>query len=266
MIKSLVKNTAKRFGKNIVDSQIFETLIAQSAETRAFLDVLLECHAPGARSHAQLRQDIVALAISGFKRGGYFVEFGATNGRDLSNSLLLEERFGWTGLLAEPGRNWHAALASNRRCAIDKRCVWHTTGQSLEFVEAEVGEFSTIAAFSDIDRHAAKRAGGDRYRVDTVSLSDLLDQHNAPAIIDYLSIDTEGSELDILRSFDFTSRDIMFISCEHNHTESRAGIYDLLSKAGYRRIMTGLSDFDDWYVRVRPGPENGNGLSAMNAA
>lgn len=51
--------------------------------------------------------------------------------------------------------------------------------------------------------HSNLRKKGKNYHVETVSLLDLLNEHNAPYEIDYLSIDTEGSEFDILKAFDF---------------------------------------------------------------
>src|SRR6056297_216441 len=58
-------------------------------------------------SKSQLRQDLFVLSELGFKQHGFFVEFGATNGIDLSNTYLMEARFGWNGILAEPARLWH---------------------------------------------------------------------------------------------------------------------------------------------------------------
>ncbi len=71
----------------------------------------------------------------------------------------------------------------------------------------------------------------------------------APAEIDYLSIDTEGSELEILRAFDFDRWNVRLISVEHNHTPLRQPLYDLLTARGYVRKWPELSAFDDWYVR-----------------
>jgi hypothetical protein len=85
--------------------------------------------------------------------------------------------------------------------------------------------------------------------VETVSLNDLLAGWDAPRRIDYLSLDTEGSELDILQHFDFAARDVRLISVEHNHTARRRPIFDLLTARGYRRRFETLSSVDDWYVR-----------------
>tara|TARA_B100000242_G_C42645512_1_gene303440 strand:- start:264 stop:500 length:237 start_codon:yes stop_codon:yes gene_type:complete len=77
----------------------------------------------------------------------------------------------------------------------------------------------------------------------------MLKKHNAPKTIDYLSIDTEGSEFEILSNFDFDEYDIKIITCEHNYTSMREKIFDLLSAQGYERKYSEFSLFDDWYVR-----------------
>lgn len=200
-------------------------------------------------SMAQLDQDLFVLCQSQKKTGGFFVEFGATNGVGLSNTFLLEKHFGWTGILAEPGRSWHAELETNRSASIDKRCVYSKTGVTLEFVDASEHELSTIADFAQGDHHSHSRRDSQRYLVDTVSLNDLLSMHDAPEKIDYLSVDTEGSELEILNAFDFSRYDVRIITVEHNYTKSRDNIYDLLKRNGFNRKFEQYSYFDDWYVK-----------------
>ena len=199
------------------------------------------------RSRSQLMQDLFVLTKTDFKQNGYFVEFGATNGVDLSNTYLLEKDFNWDGILAEPAKNWHEDLKSNRTAKIETDCVWKESGKTLKFNETPEGELSTIDLFSKFDRHS--RNSGNVYEVNTISLNDLLKKHNAPDEIDCLSIDTEGSEFEILSAFDFDAYNIKIITCEHNYTENRDKIQNLLEAVGYRRVLLETSKFDDWYVR-----------------
>jgi FkbM family methyltransferase len=201
------------------------------------------------RSYSQLQQDLFVLSVLGVKHGGFFVEFGATDGRTLSNSLLLETDYNWRGILAEPGTGWHERLRRNRpTTTLDFRCVWSRSGEKLSFNETIHGEHSTIEAFSGSDLHTSARQGGNTYLVETVSLVGLLREHDAPRVIDYLSVDTEGSEFEILAHIDFDCYTFRVITCEHNFTPQRDKIYALLTGNGYRRVLTSISQFDDWYI------------------
>jgi FkbM family methyltransferase len=213
-------------------------------------------------SRSQLFQDMfVALALRG-KPDGYFVEFGATNGLDLSNTFFLEKQLRWKGILAEPARTWHEALRKNRTAAIDTRCVWDKSGETLTFLETNIAELSTVSDFRDRDFNKDGRKDGKTYDVQTVSLNDLLSKHAAPNEIDYMSIDTEGSEFKILNSFDFQKYKIKIITVEHNYCDpDRQQIFDLLAANNFVRILEPFSKFDDWYVQksLLGGAPNNNG-------
>ena len=208
------------------------------------------CAINAMNSHAQLFPDLLAVFLLKGKRDGYFVEFGATNGIDLSNTYVLEHHFGWQGLLAEPAKGWHAALKTNRKAAIDTRCVWSQSGAQLDFKETEIGELSTLSELVDKDFNKEGRVKGATYMVETISLNDLLKSHNAPREIDYMSVDTEGSELPILQAFDFDSYDVKIMTVEHNFVEpNRQSLFNLLTAKGFVRLFEPLSKFDDWYVK-----------------
>ena len=203
-------------------------------------------------SKAQIRQDIFVLHELQFKSNGFFVDFGATDGLELNNTFLLEKKYKWNGILCEPSKGWHEKLIFNRPNAIiDKRCVWSKSKEKIKFKECEVNTLSTIEEFQNLDNHSNSRKKGNTYLVETVKLTDLLKQHNAPSDIDYLSIDTEGSEYNILKEHDFNQYSFKIITCEHNYTPQRQKIFDLLSSKGYIRkyIRGDWSDFEDWYVR-----------------
>lgn len=195
-------------------------------------------------SRSQILQDLFVLSQTNFKECGYFVEFGAADGTRLSNTYLLEKKFHWEGIAAEPARVWHDALRRNRNCHIEVSCVWSSTGQALPFAESALHELSTVAGRSDAKPRGFRRA----YDVPSISLLDLLAKYDAPRNIDYLSIDTEGSEYEILKAFDFAEYRIGIVTCEHNYQPHREQIWKLMLGAGYRRVLAELSEFEDWYV------------------
>lgn len=202
-------------------------------------------------SKAQLFQDLWVLWETKLKRGGYFVEFGATDGVTLSNSYVLEKHFEWGGLLAEPFTYWHSSLERNRTARIDRRCVWKRSGEMIEFLATDaMPELAGIEVSGLDDPHrATRRAIQRQIMVETISLDDLLKQHSAPEQIDYLSIDTEGSEFEILSAFDFSRYRVSLISVEHNFNgKKREGIRKILCGEGFVRVFEEYSLWDDWYI------------------
>ena len=251
-----VRRVLKPTGYTLVPQDRLGYLEQQAlmAEKAAILRVLPDAERGRAlellgESKSQLNQDFFALHCSDWKRDGYFVEFGATDGRTLNNTWLLEKAFGWSGILAEPARMWRKALEDSGRTArLEFDCVWSKTGQTLRFSEASWGELSTLEQFQGSDGNPHRRTGS--YLVQTVSLTDMLARHGAPREMDFLSIDTEGSEYDILAAFDFERYRFGCIVCEHNFTPKRERIHELLTANGYERRFTEFSQFDDWYVRA----------------
>jgi len=254
-----LRQIGKTFGYQLIDandpSDVFKELLSYRAlfggtlsdgSGKQFLaDVIQNLH----QSKAQICQDLLALHLTHFKRGGFFVEFGATDGVSLSNTYLLEKSYGWTGVLAEPALRWQESLKKNRSCLIDNRCVWSKSGEMLNFHEADIGELSTLGGFTDGDGHTKDRAKGRDYVVESVSLNDLLASHDAPRVIDYLSVDTEGSEYEVLSHFDFSKYHVQLITVEHNHSTTREKINKLLVQNGFTQVFAGFSQWDDWYTK-----------------
>lgn len=169
------------------------------------------------------------------------MEIGGADGLVGSNTYLLE-RLGWEGLIVEPARVWHDALEHNRACLKDFRAVFSESGLELEFIEE--GELSTLVRHKNHDYH---RRSGPSYTVETVSPSDLFIEHDCPEFIDFLSLDTEGSELEILRSIDFERYRFGLICVEHNYTPNRQLIEEYLKNKGYKIFMEQDSLNDSFY-------------------
>lgn len=240
-------------------AHIAETVLKWIAPGRdSKFEAFMRAGVAGYPLHSQLQQDLIAIYIQSLHSDGpgFFVEFGASNGITYSNTYLLEKQFGWNGILAEPAHVWHKHLTQNRSCVIDTRCVWSHSGQFLTFNQVEEAEYSTIVEYSDSDNHAEDRRYGSQYIVETISLADLLGRNSAPKIISYLSVDTEGSEYEILANFNFDEYLFNFISVEHNFSENRETLKQLLEANGYRRVFSAYSEWDDWYIRVCDEVEN----------
>lgn len=210
---------------------------------------LAYCFLNRQESRSQILQDLWVSYELDERRDGFFVEFGATNGLTNSNSWLLENKYNWKGILAEPNPVWHSELSKNRKVSIDHRCVSSNSGKMVSFLTTDASdpELSSIATFSGGDHFASVRSEGVEIKVETVSLDQLLVEHDAPEKIDYLSIDTEGNEYDILSHFDFSRHTIDLISVEQNR-KTEAKIEALLTGHGYKRVFKEFSQWDGWYV------------------
>lgn len=215
------------------------------------LEFIHFCQRINDKSNSQYYQDAWVLFELGEKREGYFVEFGASDGVYLSNTLSLEQHYGWTGALAEPSPVWRDALLKNRACYVSTRCIYGSSGEIVVFHEAvDCPVLSTIDVFVGSDMNAWARANAKVVHRETLSLADFLSEARAPATIDYMSIDTEGSELNILENFDFSKYNIKMMTIEHNFTAQRRPINEIMTRNGYIKKFSSISAVDDWYIRI----------------
>jgi FkbM family methyltransferase len=187
------------------------------------------------------------------KKNGYFVEFGACDGLHFSNTNLLEKEFGWEGILVEPSRGYSNAISKNRNVVIDKRLVWSKTGESIEFGEVSAGGLSGVISSFRGTHSLMKRQllGIKKYKVETVSLNDLLDEHKSPLNFDFLSIDTEGSEFEIVKNFNLNKYRPKVISIEHGgdfHMSEKCE--EIFFKYGYKLVSSELNDQSNmWFIQ-----------------
>lgn len=197
-------------------------------------------------SYSQLGQDKKVLEFYKHKRGGYFVEIGAYDGIALSNTYGLERQYGWQGICVEPLAARFADLVANRTAQCCNLAVYHKSHLDVSFdIEGDAGMLSGIPAHIDAHKYTVDK-NKKTVTVKTISLNDLLERYEAPTFIEYLSLDTEGSEYEILRTFDFKRWQFGLIDVEHNHIEPRRSlIRQLLCSNGYEYI--GPNHFDDSY-------------------
>lgn len=198
---------------------------------------------------SQLLQDIFVISMLDRKFDGYFIEAGASDGMDCSNTFLLEKKFNWAGLLVEPSQSSFEKLRINRNGVPVNAALWSKSELQLSFTQTVSPGLSTITSFKDSDFLSLDRKVLAEYKVPTISLVDLLIKNHSPKEIDYLSLDTEGSEFEILRDFNFDMFDFNIISVEHDwNLESSESVSSLLCSKGYIQVLPELTEYESWFV------------------
>ena len=199
------------------------------------------------KTYAQLGQDTYVLnQIYNGKKDGFYVDVGAYDGKELSNTLLLQQN-GWSGICIEPNPNAFKRLKNlrKRRVTNVKYAVYSKSGLAFEFSDANM--LSGITHCLDKYKDLQGMSEAPKYKVKTKTLTDILNDNNAPTYIEYLSIDTEGSEMHVLQGIDFEKYTFGFINIEHNYVEPRRSeMRSFLKDHGY--MYHRENNWDDDYI------------------
>lgn len=195
----------------------------------------------------QLNQDIFALIVNRFKPG-FFVEIGANDGFTLSNTLYLEEQFGWDGLLIEANPQYAESLKKRQSKSVIAAAV-EKEGY-YEFCSA--GLYGGIKKSLD-KTHEKRIPGSETITVWGTTLERILKENNVPSLIEFISIDVEGGELSIVEQMCKLPNYRFVCGCvEHN---GRQGDYRqmkrLLKDAGYCVVWEGQTMHDLFFVDER---------------
>jgi FkbM family methyltransferase len=195
-------------------------------------------------SKSQLNQDLNVLEFYDYKKNLFFVDLGANDGETLSNTYLLEKEYNWIGICSEPLPSAYEKLINCRSVSCDNHAVFDKSNLKLEFIEGDL--LSGISEYIG-DRQKTKLKKANKIEVNTITLQDLLEKYNSPKIINYLSLDTEGTELKILQSVNLSEYIFLYINLEHNYIEpNRSEIKKLLQNNGY--LYKGENKWDDDYI------------------
>lgn len=153
---------------------------------------------------SQHGEDVWLARYFGGKTTGFFVEVGAYDGIVLSNSYYFE-RLGWTGVLVEPHPGKAAACRANRPGSRVCECAAVSSADitSIELLDVLGGEVYSTTVESDYNLKRLRDYGLASHKivVSGRTLDSILDEARPPAI-DFVSIDVEGAEIEVLRGFD----------------------------------------------------------------
>ena len=203
-------------------------------------------------SHSYQGQDLFVVEALDGLRGGFFIDSGASDGVSGSNTLLLESSFGWQGICVEPNDRSFAQLTRARHCVCVNCCLYDQPGE-VSFFEAAgvlggiVDEYDPgLLRFARSLVDSQLGEGASPVTKPARTIRSILREYDAPRIIDYWSLDTEGSEFAILNSFPFDEYVVRVLTVEHNLTPVRETIRRFLQANGYHRAR--VLGIDDGYV------------------
>jgi hypothetical protein len=188
-------------------------------------------------SFAQLNQDVWVMRV--IKTPGFFLELGAFHPVDLSNTYLLEKN-GWRGISVDPFPSGDWGTRPNTTLVTS---VVTGDGRDIDFIKAD--ELGGIE--EHVGCHRNKVMGKPKVRLPSKTPTQILEECNAPMDIDYISLDTEGSELEILQAFPFDKYNVKALTVEHNYEEpKRTMIKNLLRAKGFVHAAPNM--WDDCFV------------------
>jgi hypothetical protein len=209
---------------------------------------------------SQFGQDHLVLQLLHGKRDGFFLDTGAADGIRSSNTELLEREYGWRGLCVEPNTGFYEKLTRARRCTCLHACLYDRVAD-LPFLEAAGTLGGLIETFGPQQLAHAVRTQGLSLDADgipplvskrTMTIRTALAWSQAPRIIDYWSLDTEGTELLLLKSFPFDCHTFNVLTVEHNHQPARVAIRRFLEARGFIHVTSLF--IDDCYIRAAAFP------------
>lgn len=185
------------------------------------------------------------------KKDGVFVEIGASDPENGSNSLFFEN-LGWKGVLVEPNHSDALNLRKKRKSPVEESAIYSRAGD-FDFLLCE-GYTKMLSGLLEeqspyhlqrIKSEIATYGGSSKIvKVHCITFYDLMRIYNLKRI-DYLSVDTEGSEYKILSSIPWQLCQPGCISVENNYGETR--VKDFLTERGY--VLSAKLGCDEIYKR-----------------
>lgn len=186
---------------------------------------------------------------------GFFVEVGASDGVTFSNTFFYEKKLGWTGLCIEPRKKAFPKLLNSRDCFCENVGIAPEEQDNVPFLELSgygQGMSGIISNYHPrhkqiIDNNIkvdVKNKGSEIITIPTIPLQKLLDKYVFPHI-HFLSVDTEGGELNILKTIDWNRTTIDVITVENNYENPRY-FESFLEEKGFRKVNK--LNIDEIYV------------------
>lgn len=187
--------------------------------------------------YSQAGQDEWVLSIIGKK--GYFIDMGAFDGVQFSNTLRLEEE-GWEGLCIEPNVANFKMLRRNRKCKL---------------LNVAVATYKGVLSMTD-EGSSSQRSENGNWLIKCDTIANILRDNAAPKYIDYISSDIERMDAEVWETFPFDEYSFGLATIEHclyeGNNNFKERIMKVMTDNGYVLAKENVEDegnkFEDWYI------------------
>ncbi|NBR61345.1 FkbM family methyltransferase [bacterium] len=202
--------------------------------------------------YSQYKQDqfLEENVFKGYKNG-VFVDVGAHDGLTINNTLYFEKNNNWTGINVEPIKKVYDSLVINRPTSININCAVCNNDGETDFL-CNTGYTEMISGIKDTfdSRHLQRlhrentfmRSTTEIIKVKTKKLETIFDEHKITHV-NYLSIDVEGAEFEVIKSINFDKVFIDIIEFENNYDDSSIPILQYLNTKNYVLLHKSLDIF-----------------------
>lgn len=202
--------------------------------------------------YSQFQQDeyLETNIFKGYKNG-FYVDVGAHDGVSINNTLYFEKNNNWTGINIEPIKIVFDRLVSNRHTNINYNCAVCNQDGETDFL-CNTGYTEMISGIKDTfdTRHLERLESENRgygsttevIKVNTKKLETIFDENNV-SHVNYLSIDVEGAEFEVIKSINFDKVFIDVIGFENNYNDVSIPIVEYLENKNFVVIHTSLDIF-----------------------
>ncbi|MCX5791484.1 MAG: FkbM family methyltransferase [Elusimicrobia bacterium] len=189
-----------------------------------------------AEGFSQYGQDLFCFhSIFGSVKNGVFVDVGANHPKLLNNTYYFEKN-GWHGLAFEPQERLRKLWDAERKT----KCLPYVLGgenKEVTFIETPGPDDHVLAGVEGFNK--IKRSMRTTAAVRTQRRLDEVLLENQVRRVDYLSIDVEGYEMNVLSGLDLSKIDVKCIDIENDSGEPYLGSRGLrrqLLNSGYRQV------------------------------
>ena len=197
---------------------------------------------------------LLALLYASNNTTGSFVELGALNGVNLSNTIMLERCWGWRGLLVEANPLSYEELERSGRTAHKEHAAVCEAGSgnmtiALSRKQHEISGFLSSYVNGSMKRFSRYVNLSDTAQVPCARLDVLMKRADMPARVNFLSLDVEGAEFDVISTVDPARFDVVLVELDRRDNDKDQKVRARLTGAGLVR-----SNFGIWTSEVFLNP------------